>query len=89
MTKQAKDMNGHFTTPCEEFTKSQDQEDAQLIQRIEPNSTIGLIILVRALEFESLYGLDFLVTGTTDPTLTVWLTACLARSSSASKTVFW
>ena len=71
MTKLAKNMNGHFTTSCGEFTKSQDQDGSQLISWIQSNSTIGLIILVRALEFESLSGLDFLKTDSTDPTLTV------------------
>ena len=39
--------------PVETFiAMSKDQEDAHLIQRVEPNSKIGLVMSVRAFEME-------------------------------------
>ena len=40
----ARDMANKKVAPCGEFTKSTDFEDAQLIQIIQPNSTIGAIL---------------------------------------------
>ena len=41
-----------LVTPCGEFTKSWEEEDAQLAQRVEPNSTVGTIVSMRVFEFE-------------------------------------
>ena len=68
-----------FFTPCLQLTNSNDQEDAQLMRLMEPNSTIGPRLLVRAMVFESLYGLDMLAPSTADPKLTVWVTPCLTK----------
>ena len=45
----------------ENFRGPKDQEDAQLVRRIEPNSTIGPTLSVRAFELDSPCGLDMLV----------------------------
>ena len=68
--------------PSGEFTKSRGPEDAQLTQRMEPHSTIGPFLSVRALAFESLHGLDIWVTSTQDPKLPVWVTACLTQAEN-------
>ena len=41
LRKQACDMTGEFVTPCGELTTSKDREDAQFVQRIDPNTKIG------------------------------------------------
>ena len=51
---------------CGEYTKSKDEDHAQLIQQNEPNSTLGAIMSVLAFEFEGLYGLDTSVPITKD-----------------------
>ena len=43
ITRPARVMSGDFVSPCGEFTKSKDQEDAQLVRRIEPNSTTHIV----------------------------------------------
>ena len=55
-----------------ERTKSKDEKDAQLIRRMEPISTIGPILSVRAFDFVGLYGLNILVSSTKDSKLIVW-----------------
>ena len=47
-------------------TESKDPDDMQLIRRIQPNSTIGPVLLVRAFDFESLHGLDMWVPSSKD-----------------------
>ena len=54
------DMSNELVSPCG-MTDSQDHEDAQQVQRIQPNSTIGLILSVRGDEIESFYGLNISV----------------------------
>ena len=78
-TKPARGMTCYFVTPCLQLTNSDDQDDAQLMRLMEPNSTIGPRLSERAMVFESLHGLDMLAPSTADPKLTVWVTLCLAK----------
>ena len=61
ITKPARNTANKLVTPCGEFTESKGNEDAQLIRRIEPNSTTAPVLSVRAFEIESLCGLDILI----------------------------
>ena len=51
--KPARDDNAKLVAPFGTITKSKDHEDALLLQRIEPNSTMGPIMSVRAFDFDS------------------------------------
>ena len=85
-TKPASVMTGDFATPCGEFTKSKNQEDAQLI-RTEPKSSIGPILSVCWSESESLYGMNILVLSVVDRKIDCGSPLACARSASASNRV--
>ena len=55
---------------------AKDKPDATLTYRLLPNATLGPILSIRAFEFESLYGLDFLISDQQDDKQTIWVTAC-------------
>ena len=66
---------GDTVTPGGAFTKSKDQPDVTLIDRLPPDATIGPILTFLALEFESFHGLDLLIPDLRDVRQTVWITA--------------
>ena len=75
ITRPARKRQEHWSRYSDNFKKSKDHQDAHLIWRVEPNSTIGPILSVRLFEFEFHYGLDSPVRSTKFSNKITWVTA--------------
>ena len=64
-----------------------DQLGATIIYRLPPSGTEGPILSTRASEFESLCGMDLLISDLRDVTQTVRVTACSGKEQNAGKKV--
>ena len=81
------DESGDTVSPCGAFTNSMDQLGATIIYRLPPSGTEGPILSTRASEFESLCGMDLLISDLRDVIQTVQVTACSGKSILQAKTV--
>ena len=66
-------------TPCGVFTKSQNHKDMQLLCRLPSKTKIVPILSVRAIECQSMYDLEILITSPGNSKLALWIAACLGN----------